>query len=227
MSNSLSLSVQNKKSLAENEEKNYMTTKQIAEQLHTSPKVVLANAKKCLPNKIFENGKTTYFSKEEVTVIIEQMKTSNPNQSTFTGAVKAVSTDLTPALKIRNAMLMMQEAYEEELKNINAKYLAEKAERNQLQTKNNLLMHIAKTYTASEIAKELGLTSAQKLNQVLKEKEIQYYRNGTWLPTSKYSDKEYYEIKQDVLDNGIVIYNSRFTQKGRDFILSLREKGEI
>lgn len=104
-----------------------VTTRELAEQLKTSPKVILENAKKCLPKKIIENGKATYWTQAEITVLIEQMKTSNPNQNTFTGAVKAVSTELTPALKIRNAMLMMQEAYEEELKNINAKYLAEKA----------------------------------------------------------------------------------------------------
>ena len=92
---------------------------------------------------------------------------------------------------------------------------------NKLQTTNNLLMHTSKTYTATEIAKELGLSSAQKLNQILSEKGIQYLRNGTWVPTSKYADKEYYEIKQDVLENGKVIYNSHITQKGRNFILNI------
>ena len=33
-----------------------MTTKEIAEQLGTSPKVILENARKCLPDKEFENG---------------------------------------------------------------------------------------------------------------------------------------------------------------------------
>jgi len=91
------------------------STKQFAKQLHTSPKVILENAKKCIPNKIIEKGKPAYWSKAEVAAIIEQLKKSNLNQSTFTGAVKAVSTELTPALKIKQAMLLMQEGYEEEL----------------------------------------------------------------------------------------------------------------
>lgn len=97
-----------------------MTTKELATILNTSPKVVLENAKKCLPNKIIENGKQTYWSKVETTVLIEQMKSSNPNQHSFTGAVKAVTTELTPALKLKKALDLAQEAYEEELARINA-----------------------------------------------------------------------------------------------------------
>ena len=103
-----------------NSNQELFSTKQIAEQLHTSSKVVLANAKKCLKNKVFENGKPTYFSKEEVTVIIEQMKTSNPNQSTFTGAVKVVSTELTPSLRMIQAMEMFKAAADEELARLRA-----------------------------------------------------------------------------------------------------------
>ena len=36
-----------------------ISTRELAEQLGTSPKVVLENAKKCLPNKRIENGKAT------------------------------------------------------------------------------------------------------------------------------------------------------------------------
>jgi phage antirepressor YoqD-like protein len=100
-----------------------MTTKEVAQQLHTSAKVILENAKKCLPNKKIENGKTTYWTKAEITQVLEQMKSSNPNQYTFTGAVKAISTDLTPALKIKKAMELMQEGYEEELQILRAKNL--------------------------------------------------------------------------------------------------------
>ena len=102
MENSFSLSASDKWSL--NENKKLMTTKELADQLNTSSKVILENAKKCLPNKTIENGKATYWNESEITLIIEQMKTSNPNQNTFTGAVKVISTNLTPALKIKKAM---------------------------------------------------------------------------------------------------------------------------
>lgn len=85
-------------------------------------------------------------------------------------------------------------------------------------------MHVNKTYTITEIAKELGLKSAMQLNRILSEKKIQYQVNGTWLMYSNYSDCGYEEIKQEVLDSGKVIYHRRITQMGREFILGLFEK---
>lgn len=89
---------------------------------------------------------------------------------------------------------------------------------------NAILMHVNKTYTITEIAKELGLKSAKQLNRILADKGIQYQINGTWVMFSKYSDCGYEEIKQEVLDSGKVIYHRRITQLGRKFILSLFEK---
>ena len=86
---------------------------------------------------------------------------------------------------------------------------------------NAILMHVNKTYTATEIAKEIGLRSANELNKWLEKKGIQYWINGTWLPKADYSNCGYFEIKQEVLDSGKVIYHRRITQLGREFILSL------
>ncbi|WP_240371719.1 BRO family protein [Anoxybacteroides rupiense] len=93
----------------------------------------------------------------------------------------------------------------------------------------NILMHVNKTYTATEIAKELGFKSAQQLNKDLERRRIQYQQNGTWVLFSKYADKGYVEIKQEVLDNGKVIYHRRFTQLGREFLLKLYgiDEGEV
>lgn len=92
----------------------------------------------------------------------------------------------------------------------------EKAEK-----KNAILMHVNKTYTSTEIAKEIGLKSANELNKILESKKIQFKVNGTWVLYSKYSNCGYEEVKQEVLDSGRVIYHRRFTQLGRDFILNL------
>lgn len=87
--------------------------------------------------------------------------------------------------------------------------------------KNAILTHVNKTYTMTEIAKELNLKSAIQLNKMLADKKIQYQSNGTWVFYSKYSDLGYEQIKQEVLDNGKVIYHRRITQLGREFILEL------
>lgn len=87
-----------------------------------------------------------------------------------------------------------------------------------------ILTHVNKTYTATEVAKECGLTSANKLNKILSEQGIQYYQNGTWVLYSKYSALGYVEIKQEVLDNGKIVYHRRFTQMGREFVVKLLSK---
>jgi len=94
-------------------------------------------------------------------------------------------------------------------------------ENKELERKNNILMHTKKLYTATEIAKELGMKSAIALNKKLSDMGIQYKVNKTWVFYSKYSDLGYESIKQDILDNGTVAYSRKFTQDGRDFILSL------
>lgn len=97
----------------------------------------------------------------------------------------------------------------------------ERVARVEAERRNAILMHVNKTYTMTEIAKELGLKSAIQLNKILAEKKIQYQVNGTWVMYSKYSDLGYEEIKQEVLDSGRVIYHRRITQMGREFILQL------
>ncbi len=97
----------------------------------------------------------------------------------------------------------------------------ERTARMETERRNAILMHVNKTYTVTEIAKELGLKSAIQLNKILAEKKIQYQVNGTWVMYSKYSNLGYEEIKQEVLDSGRVIYHRRITQLGREFILQL------
>lgn len=97
----------------------------------------------------------------------------------------------------------------------------ERTARVEAEKKNAILMHVNKTYTMTEIAKELGMKSAIQLNKLLAERKIQYQVNGTWVMYSQYSDLGYEEIKQEVLDSGKVIYHRRITQMGREFILNL------
>ncbi len=97
----------------------------------------------------------------------------------------------------------------------------ERTARVEAERRNAILTHVNKTYTMTEIAKELGLKSATQLNKMLAEKKIQYQVNGTWVMYSQYSTLGYEEIKQEVLDTGRVIYHRRITQLGREFILNL------
>ena len=97
----------------------------------------------------------------------------------------------------------------------------ERAARLEAERKNAILTHVNKTYTMTEIAKELNLKSAAELNKMLADKKVQYKVNGTWVLYSDYSNQGYEDIKQEVLDNGHVIYHRKITQLGREFILDL------
>lgn len=108
-----------------------------------------------------------------------------------------------------------------ELINESGKRLVEMRKRAEIaENKNNLLMHSEKSYTITEIAKELGYNSAIEFNKLLHKDKIIFKQNGTWIPYSQYSKCGYFEIKQTILENEIVVYNLRVTQKGREFLLS-------
>lgn len=90
--------------------------------------------------------------------------------------------------------------------------------------RNAVLMHVTKTYTATEIAKELGFKSAIALNTDLCNRKIQYKSNGTYVLYSQYADLGYTSIKQTVLDSGKVVYDRKFTQDGRKFLIDVYNK---
>lgn len=120
MQNSLTLSAKDDVGLTQND---VISTKKLAEQLNTSSKVILENARKCLPNKNIENGKPTFWNKAEITILIDCLKNNSSNHASdlYFESKGTISTDLTPALKIKKAMELMQEGYEEELAILRAK----------------------------------------------------------------------------------------------------------
>ena len=80
-----------------------------------------------------------------------------------------------------------------------------------------VLTHVNKTYTCTEVAKELGLKSAIELNNRLKELGVQYKVNQTWVPYTKYATLGWFDIKH----NGHIIYHRKITGIGRQGIINL------
>ena len=181
-----------------------MTVQEVASALGVEPDSLRWHIRKIWPEKM-KNGKQTYLNEQEVYVIKQNMKPT----SQLVGA----TTDYEMYQKmyeVQDWLAFKIKQLEEELDNANAKVA--------------ILTHVKKTYTATEIAKELFMKSAQQLNNWLHEKHIQYLQNGTWIPYSNYADLGYFDIKQEVMDNGKVIYHRRITQLGREFILDLYEE---
>ena len=110
-----------------------------------------------------------------------------------------------------------------ELKKEKALKVQAQKEKQIAEDQRDLLIHQKKLYTSTELAKELGLNSAKKLNDILHQKGIQYKINGTWVLYSDYSDLGYTSIKQREFPNRVV-YDRKWTGKGRAFILDLLEK---
>lgn len=91
-----------------------------------------------------------------------------------------------------------------------------------------ILTHTNKTYTATEVAKEIGMRSAAELNRWLESEKVQYKVNGTWVPCAGYTNLAWFEIKQEELDSGRIIYHRKITGIGRDGIINLyRREGEM
>ena len=103
----------------------------------------------------------------------------------------------------------------------------ERSKRKEAETTVAILTHTNKTYTATEIAKELGFRSAIEFNNELANRHIQFKQNGTWIPYADYAQQGWFEIKQEVLDNGHIIYHRRITGLGRKaFNKMFQELGE-
>ena len=69
----------------------------------------------------------------------------------------------------------------------------------------------------NQIAQDYGI-SAQHLNSLLRQHEIQYKSNKQWILYAKYKDKGYVHSTTHILDNGIVVMHTQWTQKGRLFL---------
>ena len=143
-----------------------MTTKEVAETLGTVPKIITENGKKLFPNKEVQQGKAVDWTDEEVTVLIDYMQkhpSNNAGKELILSTYKSnLSTKLTPALKIKQAMLLMKEGYDEEIARLESEnkqllidYQNEKAEH---QKDKELVTHkyLTATQIKETIRKEYG-----------------------------------------------------------------------
>ena len=80
----------------------------------------------------------------------------------------------------------------------------------------------SKTYTFTQIAKELNMTSAKALTKILKEKNIIYRQSGQWLLSALYCGRDYTKVRThtytdsegNIGTNSITVW----TEKGRMFL---------
>lgn len=86
------------------------------------------------------------------------------------------------------------------------------------------------TYTVTQIAKELGLPSASKLNQILNDEHVQYKSGKQWVLYSEHCGKGYTDtITATFEKNNMTFSNTQtvWTEKGRKFIHELLSKDNV
>lgn len=74
--------------------------------------------------------------------------------------------------------------------------------------------------TVTQIAKDFGL-SARKLNSILSNEKIQFKQGKQWFLYQEYADKGYTKSFTTVDEDGKVYVNTKWTQKGKQFIYDL------
>ena len=74
--------------------------------------------------------------------------------------------------------------------------------------------------TTTEIAKDYGL-SAKKLNQILREEQVQFHQSGRWFLYAKFAEQGYTQSKTHEYDEGKTRTHMYWAQKGRLFIYDL------
>lgn len=199
-------------------EEQKMTVKEVADVLGCKPDTVQKIARRLEEEGCIARIEIRPDFSKALLLNVEQVQKIKENLVPRTLDMKVQGEKAVTEIEKQQTIILAMQYLQENLDAM--KERAIKAER-----KNAILMHVSKTYTAGEIAKELGMRSAQELNQALADKGIQYKQNGTWLPTADNSSCGYFEIKQQELESGKVIYDRRITQTGREFILSLFEGG--
>jgi prophage antirepressor-like protein len=172
---------------------------------------------------------------QEMTIINESglytaiLRSNKPEAKKFK---RWVTAEVLPSIR-KHGIYATDEVIEKTLKNpdflieILTELKKEREEKQKLSAKVNILTHTKKTYTTTEIAKELGFKSANELNKRLEEMGIQYRVNNTWVLSAKYAEKGYTQTKQSLKANGLPLYYTRWTQKGREFLLELFSSANI
>lgn len=139
------------------------------------------------------------------------------------GGYIAATSEETPEEIMARALILAQATIERKEKETEEAIEGKR----RVEAEKQALLHSGKLYTSTELAKELGLRSANEFNRMLDENKVQYKVNGTWVLTARYADKGYTSIKQIVLDNGRTVYDRKWTGAGRDFLINKFSKGSV
>lgn len=211
-----------------------MTTTEVAEALNVDNHTILNWAKKCLPNKVIENGKITYWNQKEVTVLLEYAKGANNNQYNLVSSLQGTTTSLTSSLKLQEQIETAKNLPRSEKLTLALSAFQSLLE--DLQQENNQLKPKAAFYDAvtqsrdaidmKGVAKVLNRRIGRNsLFQLLREQAILDRHNQ---PYQRYVDSGYFRVIESSFDlptgDTKIYLKTLVLQKGIDFINKLLAK---
>lgn len=211
MSNSSILSADNNNTL----NKKSLSLKDISEQLNVAYDTIQRHAQKL---GFTQNGVKTYLDEKQVTLLLEDIqKTNNRKDLPSTTVIEGTSTTLTPALKIKRAMELMQEGYEEELQILRGKIT-------ELTPKAEFFDAVADSKTAISIAEVAKVLHFQKIGQnklfeILRAENILMGNNQ---PYQRFIDAGYFRLIESKFVTAFgetrIYFKTLVFQKGVNYI---------
>ena len=129
--------------------------------------------------------------------------------------IDVIVTDEDPVARLEAAkQLILEERAKQEAKR---KLVEERAEKAECEVK-TLVHDDENTYTATDIAKDLGFRSAIAFNQWLKDIGFQYKQGKHWVVKAKYAEMGLVNIKLKDTGNGFNVKTMQFTNAGKLWI---------
>ena len=194
-----------------------MTVNEVADALGVTERTIQRHLKDMraegLSDNVVVRGETAILGEKEVTLIKARIERSGRSDLAQVCELPNVTTDLE---------MMVLDAKVSEWKTRKIEELQKQLAASESRVIR--LIHNNTTYTSGEIAKEIGMKSAQELHEVLHEKGIIFKdARGVWQLYSEYAGRGFQNIKQRVI-NGAPRYYAEWTGGGRDWLIGLFSK---
>lgn len=200
-------------------EEKMMNVSEVASALGVTERTIQRHLKDMreegLSDNVVVRGESATLSEKEVTIIKARIERSGRNDLRNVAELPNVTTDLE---------MMVLDAKVSEWKTRKIEELQKQLAASESRVV--MLIHNNTTYTSGEIAKEIGMKSAQELHEKLHAKGIIFKdARGVWQLYAEYAGRGFQNIKQRVI-NGAPRYYAEWTGVGRDWLIGLFSKAE-
>ena len=201
----------------------------MVDMVDENEKVVLEPSKDCLAGDFQANTFYTFLTEDGLYEVL--MLSRKPIAKQFkskvkeilktlrkTGSYSVTKTNMDIAI-YSNDPLERGEAIVAMLKEERAKQALIEARADKAESEVKTLVHDDNnTYTATDIAKDLGFRSAIAFNQWLKDIGFQYKQGKHWVVRAEYAEEGLVNIKLKDTGNGFNVKTMQFTNKGKLWI---------